>query len=270
MKYQDKTRDELLVMYLKLETEHQALKNLHKRDGTAYVVSERSTELSRIEFPDGDDNSPLANRSKLLSDKTAGHKHLEEKLKESEEHFRNVFEQSIVGTSITTIDGRLQTNKAFCDILGYSNNELNNKSWTEITYPEDINANKEILNSILAGDTKSARWEKRYFHKNGNIIWVDVNTSLHRGKKDEPLYFITSILDITEQKKAEQELLNAKEKAEENEKFNRLVADNLVNGMIYQVVILDNNQRKFTYLSDSVTKFYGCSVEEALDDPNLI
>ncbi|HWR99881.1 MAG TPA: PAS domain S-box protein, partial [Prolixibacteraceae bacterium] len=125
MKYQDKTRDELLVMYLKLETEYQALKNLHQRDGTAYVVSERSTELSRIEFPDGDDNKPneflFANRSKLLSDENAGHKHLEEKLKESEEHFRNVFEQSIVGTSITTIDGRLQTNKAFCDILGYSN-----------------------------------------------------------------------------------------------------------------------------------------------------
>jgi PAS domain S-box-containing protein len=66
------------------------------------------------------------------------------------------------------------------------------------------------------------------------------------------------------------ELKIAKEKAEESEEKLKLIADNLVNGMIYQVVMLDENRRKFTYLSDAVQQLYGCTAIEAMENPDLI
>lgn len=76
--------------------------------------------------------------------------------------------------------------------------------------------------------------------------------------------------DITERKQAEVEIIKAKDKAENSEKQIQQIANNLASGMIYQVVLLDEFNRKFTYISDSVKRFFGCTVDEALADANLI
>jgi PAS domain S-box-containing protein len=138
-------------------------------------------------------------------------KKAEEKLIVSEEKFRNFFESSVVGKSITTIDGKLNVNNAFCQIVGYSEAELKNLNWRQITHKDDIELNENIVNSILKGEKQSERWEKRYIHKDGHIVWTDINTTLQRDDDGNPLYFITALIDISEKKRAEASLRQSEE-----------------------------------------------------------
>jgi PAS domain S-box-containing protein len=131
----------------------------------------------------------------------------QEALRLSEEYFRNIFEFSTVGKSITSLDGKIKANKTFCQILGYSDQELTATHWSNITHPDDIETNQKHLESIVSGQKNSMRWEKRYIHKDGHIVWVDISTVLQRDKDGNPQYFITSIQDITERKKTENELI---------------------------------------------------------------
>jgi PAS domain S-box-containing protein len=115
--------------------------------------------------------------------------------------FSNLFKHSVVGMSITFIDGRLHPNSAFCEMLGYTRDELIDKHWAEITHPDDIAKNSHNTELILSNKYLSRRWEKRYIHKNGSIIWADIHTFLHRDHNGIPQHFITTINDITEWKK---------------------------------------------------------------------
>ncbi|MFA6484641.1 MAG: PAS domain S-box protein, partial [Bacteroidales bacterium] len=120
---------------------------------------------------------------------------------EKENVFRHFFENSIIGMSMTTLDGNLKINKAFGDMLGYHPDELVGANWKDITYPEDLAQNKLELDSILSGEKPSSRWQKRYFHKNGSIVWADISTALQRDSFDKPQFFITTVTDITQQVK---------------------------------------------------------------------
>ena len=133
-------------------------------------------------------------------------------LRESEQKFRNVFENSVVGKSLTNLDGSMKINKSFCEILGYSEEELMQLKWQEITHPDDISESQQITDSILSGKCNSYRWEKRYIHRNGQIVWVDASTFLQLDNHQKPIYFITSILDITERKLAEEKLKASEER----------------------------------------------------------
>ncbi|MCX6240366.1 MAG: response regulator [Bacteroidetes bacterium] len=121
----------------------------------------------------------------------------------SEEKFRNLFEHSTVGMSMTTIDGKITVNQAFCDIIGYGQEEVKKIKWQEITHPEDLAHDQEVVRSIISGKSNFFRWEKRYLNKNGSTVWVDVSTILERDQNGEPLYFITSAIDINLLKKTE-------------------------------------------------------------------
>jgi PAS domain S-box-containing protein len=124
----------------------------------------------------------------------------EEALRASEKKFRSVFENSPLGKSMTGIDGSLQVNRSFCDILGYSEEELKTKNWQEITHADDIRESADIVQSLIDGQKNTARYEKRYVHKNGSIVWTDISTTLHRDSDNNPLYFITAVNDITDKK----------------------------------------------------------------------
>ena len=121
---------------------------------------------------------------------------------ESEDKFKYVFDYSVVGKSITLPDGTMQPNYAFLDMLGYSEQEIREKSWRETTHPEDIEITQKEIDAMLSSQKESARFLKRYLHRNGSIVWADVSTSLRRDTSCNPLYFITTVLDITERKQA--------------------------------------------------------------------
>jgi two-component system cell cycle sensor histidine kinase/response regulator CckA len=131
---------------------------------------------------------------------------INEALRESQEKFKYIFDHSVMGKSITLPSGELQVNKAFGDMLGYTQEELQNQRWQDITHPDDIESSQRAIDVLLSGEQNSARFTKRYFHKNGSIVWVDVSTSLRRDKAGKPIYFITSLSDITERKQTEDAL----------------------------------------------------------------
>ncbi|MCF8221758.1 MAG: PAS domain S-box protein [Bacteroidales bacterium] len=129
-----------------------------------------------------------------------------EELRESEAQFRTVFEAANVGKSITLITGEINVNHAFSDMLGYTQEELQNKKWQAITPPEEIDAIQKKLEPLTSGQKDSARFEKRYIHKNGSHVWADVSVVMNRDGKGQPSYFITTVIDITDRKIAEDRL----------------------------------------------------------------
>lgn len=129
-----------------------------------------------------------------------------ELLKESEEKFRVLFDHSAVGNSMTGLDGTILVNKTFCNMIGYSEEELKIKNWADITHPDDIQQSSNIMKSLIEGEISVARFEKRYIHKNGSIVWTDISSYLQRDKTGDPQFFITTINDITDRKRAENEL----------------------------------------------------------------
>ena len=128
-----------------------------------------------------------------------------------DEIFRNLFEHSTVGMSITSLDNRLHPNAAFCEMLGYSWEELVDKHWDEYTHPDDIAYNHAVIDSILAGGKKSVHWEKRYLHKDGSTIWADIHTFLYRDTSGLPQHFITTVNNITKTKTFENALLESEQ-----------------------------------------------------------
>ena len=133
-------------------------------------------------------------------------KRAEEALRESEDKLKYVFDYSLVGKSITLPSGEINVNQAFCEMLGYTREELQNPRWQDITHPDDIELTRRAMDSLLSGEKESARFIKRYMHKGGAVVWTDVSSSLRRDKDGKPLYFITTLSDITERKQAEEEI----------------------------------------------------------------
>jgi len=126
----------------------------------------------------------------------------ERALWDSEERFRIVFERSNIDKSLTAPDGRfIKINKAFADMLHYTIEELQKLNFLEITHPDDMAISRESIRSLLEKEQNSYRFEKRYVSKDGGIVWADLNMTLLRDEKGVPLYFITSVIDITERKK---------------------------------------------------------------------
>lgn len=136
------------------------------------------------------------------------------KLRESEELFHAMFDSANVGKSATLPGGEIRVNKAFCDMLSYTPEELKNKKWQELTPPEDIPAVDAVLKPLLEGSVDATRFEKRYLRKDGSILWGDVSTRLRRDEEGRPLYFITTVVDITDRKRAEEFLQAERDRAQ--------------------------------------------------------
>ncbi|HAX75677.1 MAG TPA: hypothetical protein DCY88_07555 [Cyanobacteria bacterium UBA11372] len=130
---------------------------------------------------------------------------------ESEQRFRNFFETAAIGMCIVSLDGNfLNVNSVICQIFGYSESELLSLTWQELTYPEDLEVSQEYRRKIMAEEISYYHLEKRYLHKNGQVIWTLVSVSVVRDEKQQPLHFISQIQDISDRKQAEIELRQSK------------------------------------------------------------
>jgi PAS domain S-box-containing protein len=119
-------------------------------------------------------------------------KKTEQTLKISEETFRNAFEYSPIGMLLVSTSGKfLKVNKSVCDMLGYTAIELLEKTFQEITHPDDLKADLDLLQKTLNGEINSYKLEKRYFTKSGNILWIWLHVSLVLNQNNEPLYFVS-------------------------------------------------------------------------------
>ncbi len=130
------------------------------------------------------------------------------KLQESEEKFRSAMLYAATGMAIFTPDGKwLQVNRAICDILGYSEEELLATDFRQLTFPEDLPQDEIYVSKFSSREIESTQYEKRFVHKNGSLVWVHVSASLVWSESGEPLYYIAHFQDITPRKKTDQVLL---------------------------------------------------------------
>jgi PAS domain S-box-containing protein len=144
-------------------------------------------------------------------------KRSEEALRASEDKFRSIFENSPAGVAMMDLDGRyLMVNSAFSAIFGYSSRELTAGGYIDLTHPEDVEQNRTIQQEVLAARGKNIRFTKRYIHKDGHTIWANVGSTLIYDPDGNPMYFITHVLDITEQRRAEQEILELNSELEQH------------------------------------------------------
>jgi PAS domain S-box-containing protein len=133
-------------------------------------------------------------------------KRTEEALRDSEDLFKYVFDRSIVGKSITRLTGETRVNEALCDMLGYTQAEYQNRRWQEITHPDDVALTQREIDALIKDEKKVSRFTKRFIHKNGSVVWVDLSSTLRRDENGRPLYLISTLVDITERKRAEEAL----------------------------------------------------------------
>jgi PAS domain S-box-containing protein len=138
---------------------------------------------------------------------------MEEKLISSEERFRKIFEDGPVGMVMAALDHQIiKVNAAFCRILGYSESELLNLKIADVSYPEDMPVNKELIQQALKGEIASYQMEKRYLKKDGNLVWGNLTVSFFRDGQGNPLYFLAVVEDITERKQAVEKLRESEER----------------------------------------------------------
>ncbi|MEG4531291.1 PAS domain S-box protein [Microcoleus sp. D2_18a_D3] len=176
-------------------------------------------------------------------------KKAEASLRDSEERFRATVEQAAVGITHPDTTGRyLRVNQKFCDIVGYTASELLSRTWMDVTYPEDIDADLEQNKQLFAGQIDSFKMEKRLLHKDGTVVWVNITVSLIKEPLSGAVYNLVVTEDISDRKKTEAAL------KESEERFRQL-AEN-----IESVFWMVNVQRQeIIYISPGYEKIWGRS-----------
>jgi len=152
----------------------------------------------------------------------------EVRLTESEERLRATFEQAAVGIAHIGLDGRwLRVNQKLCQILGYTGEELYDKTFQDITHPDDLDTDLSYVNQVLADEIKTYSMEKRYFRKDQSIVWVNLTVSLVRKSSGEPKYFISVVEDVSDRHRLEQAMRESEEK-------HRALFETMSQGVVYQ------------------------------------
>jgi PAS domain S-box-containing protein len=140
----------------------------------------------------------------------------EDALRESEERLRATFSQAAVGIVVADLNGRFrEANPRFCDILGYSVDELKELTFSQIIHSEDLPGTQEQTRILLAGEIPHCTFEKRYLRKDGAALWGRTTLALLREAGAEAQRIIGIVEDITDRKDAEQALLDARAQAHE-------------------------------------------------------
>ena len=136
-----------------------------------------------------------------------------EELIESETRFRTLFEQAGVGVAqVMSETGQfVRINKRYCDIVGYSRNKIVKLAFQEIMHPDDLQAYMNNMQLLIKGEIRKFSMEKRYLHKNGSIIWVNLTVSPMWRAGETPYYHIAVVEDITARKKAENDLQKSRD-----------------------------------------------------------
>ena len=145
-------------------------------------------------------------------------KKAEDALAESEELFRHSFDFAASGICLVGLDGKFQrVNQSFMEMIGYEESELRDLTFNDITHQDDLLIGENQLEKLVTGEIDNAAFDKRYMSKDHRIIWAHISTSIIHNFKHNPQLFITQIIDISDRKRYEKELIDAKNKAEESD-----------------------------------------------------
>jgi len=134
-------------------------------------------------------------------------------LEEAEKRFTNAFEEAPIGMALVALDGTfLRVNRALPELVGYDAEDLLGLTFQDITHPDDLEADLELVRQVIAGERRSYRMEKRYIRADGEEVWVNLSVSMVRDDSGRPLYFVSQIEDITERRRSQDALREAEDR----------------------------------------------------------
>ena len=166
----------------------------------------RRIDVALTVSPIYNDAKQVIGTSSIVRD-ISRHKTIEAALAASERRFRIAFEDAPIGMILTALDTTpVQVNRAICNLLGFSREELLATSLRARTHSDDLDVNQELVDRMLAGELDAFGLEKRYIRKDGQVIWAHLSTALARDESGNPLYFLSHVQDVTDRKAAEAEL----------------------------------------------------------------
>jgi PAS domain S-box-containing protein len=141
----------------------------------------------------------------LVAEDITERKQSEQLVRDSEKRFRSIFDQSPVAIALLDIQGHLIiSNLPLSKMLGYSTDELSKMKFADFTYPEDVDKDLNLFKELIEGKISKYSMEKRYVHKNGNLIWANLSVTMPRDENGIPQDIIGMAEDITERKKGEE------------------------------------------------------------------
>ena len=201
----------------------------------------------------------IEQRTAALHQELAARRTMEAALRETETRFRGAFENAHIGMALVGADGHfLLVNRVLCEMLGYTQDEILELRFADITHPDDRESSLEQARAVLSGASTETRFDKRYLRKDGSVVWILLSTTLQRDDSGAPQYFISQMLDITERREAELELRRT------HEELSRVTES--VSDCIWSATI-EKGQVWYRYCSPVVTKITGRSPEFYVDGP---
>ena len=205
-------------------------------DLAAVVMTEIHLRTEIIEHEKTEkERDHLAELNSLLQEEALARRRAEKTFQESEGRFRSIFEQAAVGVAlIESKTGRfLDINRRYCEIVGYSIDELTGgRTFLEITHPDDLQPDLDNMARLMAGEVRSFSMEKRYFHKDGSIVWVNLTVSPTWKAGEEPDAHVAVVEDITEFKQAEAVI-----------RHERNLSDQIINSVPGLIYLFDQDGR---------------------------
>ncbi|MBP1154883.1 MULTISPECIES: PAS domain S-box protein [unclassified Paenibacillus] len=181
--------------------------------------------------------------------------------------FEHVYKNASIGIALVSMDRKwICVNPAVCTIFGYAEEELMTLTAADLTYPDDLNNNEYLIKELLEGVISSFEVEKRYIHKNGELIWTSLHVSLVRDETDgKPLYFISQVIDITKSKLVEQKLQESIERYTSLKKYNH---DAIISFGL-DGSIINGNQMAEQLSGYRIEELFGVSISKLIGEKNL-
>lgn len=178
-----------------------------RKDGTYFWANVVITPL-------WDSEGQLRGFAKVTRDLTE-RRRAEEELRHSEELFRKTFDNAPIGMSMVGLDYRfIRVNKALCDMLGYTAEEMTRLTFIDVTHPDDIGEDLALAGRLFSGEIPNYRLEKRYITRQGSLIWIELTVTVVRDKNEQALHVLGMVEDISERKQAEEEIKRLNEDLE--------------------------------------------------------
>ncbi|HJR99539.1 MAG TPA: PAS domain S-box protein, partial [Flavobacterium sp.] len=180
-----------------------------------------------------------------------------ERLLKNELKFKSVFDQAAVGiTYVDTNTGQLlEANQKYCDLLGYTENEIKQKKIQSIVHPDDLEDSFKNFEKLRKGEIREYSTERRHITKSGDIIWCLVTVSPLWAINSAPTIHIAIVENITKRKIAEEARINSQRR------IKSLI--NTIDGIVWEC---DAETIKFTFISEKLTDILGYTVEEWMSD----